>query len=384
MLTHGFVLDEKGYKMSKSLGNVVDPLLVINGGKDLKAQPGYGADVLRLWVASVNYASDVCIGDSIIKQCFDSYRKLRNTARYLLGSLHDYDPEAHAVPYDQLPSLDRYLLSVLDEFIAEANAAYDEYAFSRVYSLLQQFAVSDLSNFYLDIAKDRLYISSASEFRRRSCQTVMAKVVEAYAAVMAPILPHMAEDIWANLPYDARSKSIFQSGWPAASTQGTGMGDAEKAEWVAVRGLRDAANKVLEEARNAKAIGASLEAKLYIHTDDPVLGGAVAKLDVGAANGVDDLRYILLASGVEVVATAEEATAAGTLATGFNEGLKLTVGLAKDAGKKCERCWFYYPSVDVSDTYPGSCDRCVDALEAMDFPAVVIPPPVVEEAAAAA
>merc|ERR1719454_2582999 len=116
VLTHGFVLDEKGYKMSKSLGNVIDPNLVINGGKDLKKQPGYGADVLRLWVSSVNYASDVCIGEGIIKQIFESYRKLRNTARYLIGSLSDYDPATHAVPYEDLPALDRYIISILDDF----------------------------------------------------------------------------------------------------------------------------------------------------------------------------------------------------------------------------------------------------------------------------
>merc|ERR1719353_1964900 len=123
VLTHGFVLDEKGYKMSKSLGNVVDPKLVIEGGNNKKKEPPYGADVLRLWVSSVNYASDVCIGSAIIKQCFDSYRKLRNTARYLLGSLSDFDPKVHAVPYEQLPSLDRYMLAVLDKFLIEAAQA---------------------------------------------------------------------------------------------------------------------------------------------------------------------------------------------------------------------------------------------------------------------
>merc|ERR1719324_1031802 len=168
VLTHGFVLDEKGYKMSKSLGNVIDPKLVIAGGKNQKAQPPYGADVLRLWVASVNYSADVCIGDGIIKQNFDSYRKLRNTVRYMLGSLHDFDPAADAVPVDELPSLDRYILAVLGKFLSETEKAYEDFAFSRVYSLLQQLAVADLSNFYLDIAKDRLYISSPNEFRRRS------------------------------------------------------------------------------------------------------------------------------------------------------------------------------------------------------------------------
>ena len=382
VLTHGFVLDEKGYKMSKSLGNVVDPLLVINGGKDLKAQPGYGADVLRLWVASVNYASDVCIGDGIIKQCFDSYRKLRNTARYLLGSLHDYVPEQHAVPYEELPSLDRYLLHVLDQFVAEATKAYDEYAFSRVYSLLQQFAVSDLSNFYLDVAKDRLYISSADEPRRRSCQTVMARVLEAFAAVLAPVLPHMAEDIWSNMPYQTEHKSIFQAGWPASGAASGGMDAAEVAEWEALRALRDTANKALERARNDKTIGASLEAKLYVHTDDATLQSALGKYTggQGGSNDVDELRYILLVSGVSVCASADEAKASGHLAAETDDALKLTVALAPADGTKCERCWNYETSVGGSTRYPGTCTRCGAALLAMDFPEVTLKPP---EAAAA-
>ena len=385
VLTHGFVLDEKGYKMSKSLATSSTPRWSSRAART-KTQPGYGADVLRLWVASVNYASDVCIGDNIIKQCFDSYRKLRNTARYLLGSLHDYVPAEHAVPYDELPSLDRYILHVLDEFMDEANKEYDDFQFSRVFSLLQQFAVSDLSNFYLDIAKDRLYISAADEFRRRSCQTVMAKVLEAYAAALAPILPHMAEDIWANMPYETAHKSIFQAGWKANNAEKP-MDAAEVAEWEALRKLRDVANKALEGARNNKAIGASLEAKLHLHTDDATLKSALSKFsggEGGSSNQVDDLRYILLTSGVAVSASADEAAAAGKLATETDESLQLTVGLAPADGTKCERCWNYETSVGGSSRYPGVCSRCEKALLAMDFPEVTLAQPPVEEAAAAA
>ena len=364
VLTHGFVLDEKGYKMSKSLGNVVDPRLVIEGGKDLKAQPGYGADVLRLWVSSVNYASDVCIGDAIIKQNFDSYRKLRNTARFLLGSLHDYDPKEHAVPYEQLPSLDRYTLSVFDTFLAEATAAYDEYAFSRVYSLLQQFAVSDLSNFYLDIAKDRLYISASDEFRRRSCQTVMARLLGGFAAVLAPIMPHMAEDIWQRLPYPAEHESIFQAGWPAAAAAGAD----EAAGWAKVRALRDVVNKVLEEARTAKTIGSSLEAKLLIHTTDETLKAALESL-ASAANDVDEPQWVFIASQVELLDSADAVTAAAALGSRADEALSATVGLALADGTKCARCWKYSTDVNVdsSATYYGVCGRCASALKYMKF-----------------
>ena len=198
VLTHGFVLDEKGYKMSKSLGNVVNPLQIIDGGNNKKTQPAYGADVLRLWVASVDYSGDVCIGDNIIKQTFESYRKLRNTARYMIGNVADFTPgdTGNGVPYENLPSLDKWMLGRLSSMVKEVENAYDEYQFNRAVNELLRFASADLSNFYLDIAKDRLYISSTDDFRRRSCQTVLQACLEGFAKAMAPILPHMAEDIW--------------------------------------------------------------------------------------------------------------------------------------------------------------------------------------------
>lgn len=183
VLTHGFVLDEKGYKMSKSLGNVINPTEIIEGGRDLKKQPAYGADVLRLWVASVDYSGDVCIGDNIVKQTFEAYRKLRNTARYLLGNLADFQPSLHAVSYDSLPSLDKWMLGRLAAVLKEVNNAYSEYQFYRATQELIKFSTVDLSNFYLDIAKDRLYISDVDDFRRRSCQTVLHMCLEGFAKV---------------------------------------------------------------------------------------------------------------------------------------------------------------------------------------------------------
>ena len=198
VLTHGFVLDEKGFKMSKSLGNVVNPLLVIEGGNNKKQQPAYGADVLRLWVASVDYSGDVCIGDNIIKQTFESYRKIRNTARYMIGNLADFVPgeNGNGVKYEELPSLDKYMLGRLSGMLDEVQNAYDSYEFNRAVNELLRFTSTDLSNFYLDVAKDRLYISATNDFRRRSCQTVLNACIEGLAKAIAPILPHMAEDIW--------------------------------------------------------------------------------------------------------------------------------------------------------------------------------------------
>lgn len=164
--------------MSKSLGNIVDPFIIINGGKDLKKAPPYGADVLRLWVSSVDYSSDVLIGQNIIKQLSDTYRKIRNTTRFLLGNLNDFDPEKNTVNYLDLPELDQYMLHRIIDVFAEVTDAFEKFQFFRFFQTVQNFCVIDLSNFYLDIAKDRLYISHSDALRRRSCQTVLKVVLK--------------------------------------------------------------------------------------------------------------------------------------------------------------------------------------------------------------
>ncbi|MCX5939125.1 MAG: class I tRNA ligase family protein, partial [Cyanobium sp. LacPavin_0920_WC12_MAG_62_9] len=188
VLTHGFTLDEKGRKMSKSLGNVVDPAVLVEGGKNEKQEPAYGADVLRLWVSSVDYSADVPLGPGIVKQLSDVYRKVRNTARYLLGNLHDFNPKpmaegGDAIPYAELPLLDQWMLQRTASLIASVGADFERYEFYRFFQALQNFCVVDLSNVYLDIAKDRLYVSAADAYRRRSCQTVLALVVERLAGL---------------------------------------------------------------------------------------------------------------------------------------------------------------------------------------------------------
>lgn len=309
VLTHGFVLDEQGYKMSKSLGNVVDPLSVINGGNNQKTDPAYGADVLRLWVASVDYSGDVCIGKNIIKQTFESYRKLRNTARYLIGNLADFKPsgseDSNAVEYDNLPSLDKWMLGRLSSVLKEVDTAIDEYQFNRASQELLRFASSDLSNFYLDVAKDRLYISGINDARRRSCQTVIHACLEGFAKAMSPILPHMAEDIWQNLPYEKTSESVFEGGWPKELMEFPEH-DAEK--WKMVRSLRDDVNKVLELARSDKLVGASLDAAAYVYAKDEETRAILNTLDGDRdlisppvkTNGVDELRTTLMLSQVRM------------------------------------------------------------------------------------
>lgn len=257
VLTHGFVLDEQGRKMSKSLGNVVDPAVVIKE---------YGADVLRLWVSSVDYSSDVPLGQNMLKQLADVYRKIRNTARFLLGNLHDFDPVKDGIPYEKLPELDRYMLHRMTEVFSEVKDAFDKYQFFRFFQMIQNFCVVDLSNFYLDIAKDRLYISAPDSFRRRSCQTVMAIALENLARAIAPVLCHLGEDIWQFIPYPTAYKSVFEAGWVKLEPEWCNPELGKS--WESLRQLRGEVNKVLEQARNEKAIGSSLEAKVLVYVSD--------------------------------------------------------------------------------------------------------------------
>ncbi|USR89513.1 isoleucine--tRNA ligase [Phormidium yuhuli AB48] len=285
VLTHGFVLDEKGHKMSKSLGNVVDPAVVINGGNNQKQQPPYGADVLRLWVSSVDYSGDVPLGGTILRQTSDVYRKIRNTARFLLGNLHDFNPATDAVAYEELPELDQYMLHRTIEVMDEVTEAFESYQFFRFFQTIQNFCVVDLSNFYLDIAKDRLYISAEDASRRRSCQTVLAIVVENLARAIAPVLCHMAEDIWQNLPYETDCESVFEAGWVQLEEDWRHPELAQR--WETLRFYRAEVNKVMEKARADKKIGSSLDAKLKLFVADEAqrdkLAGMNPELAVAAS-----------------------------------------------------------------------------------------------------
>jgi len=361
VLTHGFALDEQGRKMSKSLGNVVDPRIVIEGGKNQKQEPAYGADVLRLWVSSVDYSSDVPLGGNILKQMADVYRKIRNTARFLLGNLYDFDPAQDAVSYADLPELDRYMLHRTTEVFDEVTDAFDTYQFFRFFQTVQNFCVVDLSNFYLDMAKDRLYISDANSPRRRSCQTVLAVVIENLAKAIAPVLSHMAEDIWQNLPYETAYQSVFESGWVTLEDQWRQADLAEK--WVQLRTVRQEVNKVLEQARAEKAIGASLAAKALLYVPDAELRNTLTALnpaDSVAAGSlhVDELRYLFLVSQVEVLETPDKLTEAKYR----SEADHLGVGIVDAEGEKCDRCWNYSTHVGKSTEHPTLCDRCVEAL----------------------
>ncbi len=372
VLTHGFTLDEQGRKMSKSLGNVIDPAIVIEGGKNHKEDPPYGADVLRLWVSSVDYSSDVTISKNILKQMSDVYRKIRNTARFLLGNLHDFDPTKNSVPYEQLPELDRYMLHRMTEVFGEVTEAFESFQFFRFFQTVQNFCVVDLSSFYLDAAKDRLYISAPDAFRRRSCQTVLSVALENLARAIAPVLCHMAEDIWQSLPYKTPYESVFESGWVQEEEQWHKPELAES--WQQLRQIRTEVNKVLEQARAEKAIGSSLEAKVLLYVEGSLRQqlqalSPEAKVEQHLTpNGVDELRYLFIASQVELldspVSVAVESPLASEL-EGFQyrfQSDSVCIGVVPANGHKCDRCWNYSVHVGESEEYPLLCERCIPAL----------------------
>jgi isoleucyl-tRNA synthetase len=360
VLTHGFTVDEQGRKMSKSMGNGIDPMEVIAGGKNQQKDPAYGADVLRLWVSSADYSSDIALSKNILKQLSDIYRKIRNTARFLLGNLHDFDPEKHAVPYEDLPELDRYMLHRMTEVFEDVKDAFDSYQFFRFFQTMQNFCVVDLSNFYLDIAKDRLYISAPDSPRRRSCQTVMAVALENLARAIAPVLSHLAEDIWQYLPYKAPYKSVFEAGW--VKLEDKWKKPELAASWTMLRSIRTEVNKVMEQARTQKMIGASLDGKVLLSVADSQLRKHLQALnpqDSLSGDRVDELRYLFLASQVEVLDSPE----AVQKAEYKSEADKLSVGVVKAEGEKCDRCWNYSTRVGTISEHPLLCERCVPALK---------------------
>ena len=361
VLTHGFTLDEKGRKMSKSLGNVVDPAVLVEGGKNEKQDPAYGADVLRLWVSSVDYSADVPLGPGIVKQLADVYRKVRNTARYLLGNLHDFDPRpacegGHAIAYAELPLLDQWMLQRTAALIDSVTGDFERFEFYRFFQALQNFCVVDLSNVYLDIAKDRLYVSGAADFRRRSCQTVLALVVERLAGLIAPVLCHMAEDIWQNLPYPVSEASVFERGWPTAPA-GWRRPELEQ-PMERILELRALVNRQLESCRAGGQLGASLEAQVQLELGDgsEATSAALQWLASSGHPSVDNLADWLLVSALQQGGGAP----AGVLAEASEAGIR--VRIARAAGLKCERCWHYETDIGQHSAHPSLCGRCVAVL----------------------
>ena len=324
VLTHGFTVDEQGRKMSKSLGNVVAPQKVIST---------LGADVLRLWVASSDYSGEIAISDNLLKRTADAYRRIRNTARYLLGSLHGFDPATDSVAVADMVAVDRWAISEAARVQNEIKAAYADREFHRVYHTLHNYCVNDLGGLYLDLLKDRLYTLPEKSVARRSAQTALLHIAEALVRWIAPVLSFTADEIWRLLPGD-RSASLFVQGWWAFPSV-----QSDDADWTQLIIVREAMRKELEGLRTSGGIGSSLQAEVSIAAD----GAALAALK---ATG-DELRFWLQTSAVKLVAA--------------SEGLKVAALASPHA--KCDRCWHYREDVGTHAGHEIICGRCVSNIE---------------------
>lgn len=332
--THGWVVDGQGKTMHKSLGNGIDPAEIIDQ---------YGADILRLWVASSDYHSDIRISKEILGQLSDAYKKIRNTARFILGNLSNgdgFNPDTDSLPDDQLLEIDKWALMRFDSLIDKVQAGYNDFDFHVAFHSIHNFCVIDMSNFYLDIIKDRLYCEGEKSLERRSAQTVMYRILSGVARLIAPIMSFTAEEIWSYLPHCAadNSESIFLNQMPEKS--GIEFGDEFIAKWELIYSTREAVNKVLEEKRNEKVIGKSLEANIVIHCGDDMFE-KYSSLS-------DHLAEILIVSGVSVVKDRDGET---------------EFEVVKATGDKCERCWAYSETVGKDSEHPTLCSRCASVVK---------------------
>lgn len=338
VLTHGMVVDGEGKKMSKSIGNVVAPEEVWKK---------YGADVLRLWVSSAEFRGDIRISDDILKQLSEAYRRIRNTARFILGNLHDFEPDRHAVPYEEMEELDRWALMKLAKLSDRMRKAYEKYDFHLAYYAVHQFCSVDLGGFYLDVLKDRLYCDKPNGRERRSAQTAFTVIIKELAQLIAPILVFTSEEIWQHLPEQTRcEKSVHFSTWQEMPQE---YRDPQlEQRWDEFLELRRVVSKSLELARADKVIGAANEAQVVIYANEQMR----AILDAFSA----DLRLLFIVSSVEVLPFDE-----GQGALYGEEGIAVDVQRA--TGEKCERCWKYFSEMSSDPEHTQICQRCLDAIQ---------------------
>jgi len=339
VLTHGFVVDAHGKKMSKSVGNIVAPNEVIDK---------YGAEILRLWVSASDYKDDIRISEKILKQLSDAYRRIRNTCRFMLGNLFDFDPEKDAVSYESMPDTDKFALHKLQELIHRTLNAYDTFEFHIIYHALYNYCTVDLSAFYLDILKDRLYTSPPTSVGRRSAQTVMYILLKSIVKLMAPVLPFTAEEIWSFMPdWEEKETSIHLSSFPDVDEAWKDDNLAKK--WDRLLEVRGEATKALEMARVAKLIGHPLDAAVSISATDDLYGELYPY--------ADEMRTLFIVSRASLFKGKDFESAYESTDT---EGLSIQVKPA--AGDKCERCWIHEPSVGANPQHPTICSRCQKVL----------------------
>jgi isoleucyl-tRNA synthetase len=338
VLTHGFTVDEKGRKMSKSLGNVVAPQKVMNT---------LGADVLRLWVSATDYANEIAVSDEILKRMADSYRRMRNTLRFLLGNLHGFDPARHALPVDELLALDRWALSRTHTLQTEIIEAYRAYTFHLIYQKVHNFCSVDLGGFYLDVIKDRMYTTPAEGPARRSAQTAMFHIAECMVRWLAPILSFTAEEVWGYLP-GARQESVFHATWHALPQV-----PADPIDWAALIALRTDVTRELEKLREQGRIGAPLDAQVDIYCRPEEFARFAA---LGA-----ELRFLLITSHAHVHEAALAPPGAVPATNTGSSGVWIVVQPTTDP--KCVRCWQHRRDVGADARHPQLCARCVINIE---------------------
>jgi isoleucyl-tRNA synthetase len=354
VLSHGWVVDGEGKKMSKSLGNVIAPEEIIEK---------YGADILRLWVSSADFTSDVHLSSGILKQLSEIYRKIRNTCRFLLGNCFDFNPAEDGVKYDKLEEIDRWALHRLYQLVEKTKRAYDNFQFHQVFHAVHNFAVVDMSSLYLDIIKDRLYVLEKDSPSRRAAQTVLAEILNTLNRLIAPVLSFTAEEIWSYLPY-RNEESVLLTSWPELPTY---YQDEELAErWELLLQVREEVNRFLEKGRKDKLIGNSLQAGVELFPDE--------ELYEKLKDYSSFLRELLLVSSCDLHKPVSIAAEKGG-ETQTQEGIEITeeaekaqelnlkIKIKKAAGNKCQRCWVYSPTVDERKDHPGTCSRCAAILD---------------------
>ncbi len=335
--THGWVVDGEGKAMHKSLGNGIAPEEIIDQ---------YGADILRLWVASSDYHSDIRISKDILSQLSDAYRKIRNTAKYILGNFSDgetvFNPDTDSVSDDKLEELDKWILMRLDALTDKVNAGYEAYDFHIVFHAIHNFCIVDLSSFYLDIIKDRLYCEKVTAPTRRAAQTTMYRILDALVRMVAPILSFTGEEIWQNMPHKASddARSVFLNQFLPKT--GISLDEKFTAKWEEIYTLREAVNKKLEEKRNEKVIGKSLEAKVVIIVKDAETAERF--------NSYAELKDVFIVSAVEIQ-NGEVSAESG-----------YEIAIEKASGNKCERCWCYSEEVGKITLHPTLCKRCAEVM----------------------
>ncbi|HEY3275168.1 MAG TPA: isoleucine--tRNA ligase [Syntrophorhabdaceae bacterium] len=330
VLTHGFVVDGSGRKMSKSVGNVISPSDIIEK---------YGAEILRLWATYEDYRDDIKISKDIINRLVETYRRIRNTLRFLHANIAtDFDPAKDAVPYEELSSLDKWLLSRLQRLILRVTEAYETYAFHVIYHSIHNFCTVDLSSLYLDITKDRIYVEKKDALKRRASQTVIFETIVSLLKLMAPVLSSTADEMWSYLAGQVKEESVLLGRFPEAKPER--IDEAIEAQWEAVWKLREQVNKKIEEKRAAKEIGHSLDTKVII--------AAPAEEYKLLMNIEDDLKSVFIVSQIEV-----------------KEGGELEITVARAEGAKCERCWQYARGMKSTGPFPNVCARCEDILSSL-------------------